>query len=256
MIGKEAGDLKLPQGILRFSPEISPPPVVLVAGGRAPEIPWLQDLVRLGVRAVWGVDRGARWCRRAGICPDRFVGDGDSLEEEDRRWLHDRRVPQHLHPVAKDFTDLQLALFEAADEYPGVPIVLTGTGGGRFDHAFSALFSALWAHRRGGRVVALGDSKELLIPLRGPTEVALAFAPPPDVVSSLALSSECSGVTLKGTEWPLEGVTLYLEEPYAVSNRLTMGVNDRTFEVIQGWLGVYAAWDIDLWAPSIDDRRG
>ncbi len=237
--------LALPQGFLRFSQDLMLPPLVLVAGGRAPDPSWLQKLRHGGVWAVWSVDRGARWCRLAGILPERFVGDGDSLEEEDRQWLQDHHVPVHIYPVAKNLTDLQLALFEAAEEHPKRTTVVTGTGGGRFDHAFSAVFSALWAHRRGGRVCVLGDETELCIPLRGPSEVTLCFDPLPDVVSTLALSQECSGVTLRGTEWPLEEVTLLLDEPYAISNRMKRDVLENTFAVANGWLGVYAAWDIE-----------
>jgi len=242
--------LVLPQGTLRFSQTFSYPPLILVAGGRSPGASWLRDLLRPGVRAVWSVDRGARWCRQAGILPQRFVGDGDSLGEEDRQWLQDHRVPCRIYPVAKNLTDLQLALFEAAEMFPHLPTVVTGTGGGRFDHAFSAVFSALWAHRRGGHVLAMGDELELLIPLRGPSEVLLSFAPLPDVVSTLAMTRECTGVTLQGTEWPLENVRLLLDEPYAISNRLTAKAQETSFSVKKGWLGVYAAWGIDKQTSS------
>lgn len=246
----------IPQGSLFFSQ--SPPlcPLVLVAGGRCPHPSWLHRLVAFGIQALWGVDRGARWCRNADLLPDRFVGDGDSLGEHDRVWLQENGVPESVFPVAKDYTDLQLALFEAIAFFPGVPIVVTGIGGGRFDHAFSALYSALWSHRRGGRVIVMGDDQELLMPLLGPAELTAVFRTPPEILSTLALSEECLGVSVQKTLWPLDQVTLRLDEPFAVSSRLVPESSSADFSVQKGWLGVYAAWGMETNAEEGVQKNG
>ena len=44
-------------------------------------------------------------------------------------------------PTKKDVTDTQLALQMIKAEYNEAVVIMTGAWGGRFDHAFSAVFS-------------------------------------------------------------------------------------------------------------------
>jgi thiamine pyrophosphokinase len=50
------------------------------------------------------------------------------------------------------------------------------------------------------------------------------------------------GVTADGVKWPLKDKTLFLDEPYAVSN-VPLG-KKVAFGVKSGWLGVYCTWEI------------
>ena len=73
------------------------------------------------------------------------------------------------YPSDKDFTDLQLALFRAGEEgYSSV--LVSGCWGGRFDHLWSVVHSAVWARERGTRVLAFADHDEVLFLLSGGEE--------------------------------------------------------------------------------------
>ena len=79
--------ITIPQGsaIIRPVAAQRPNTVVLVAGGRAPALDWLQEIAR--AYPVWAVDRGADVCRDAAVVPEIFIGDADSSEASSRQWL-------------------------------------------------------------------------------------------------------------------------------------------------------------------------
>ena len=227
-------ELGLPRihAFLRWHGEISSssPPPLLVLGGRAPEPDWLRK-VSLG-RETWALDRGADACRAAGVVPTRIMGDFDSVSEGSREWAERMGARADRYSPDKDDTDFQLALRLLSGD-----VVVTGCWGGRFDHAFSNIFSSLWAMERGVRVLWFADEREVLFPLWGPAKLELDFESPPSVLSLLSLTASCEGVSIENVKWPLDDVELAQGSPREISNvplgRL-VGV-----EVRSGVLGVY-----------------
>ena len=211
---------------------------LLVAGGRAPSVPWLQAAAE--GRRVVAIDRGIDACRAAGIIPARLIGDGDSASPEAWAWARRHGVPTLRFPKDKDETDTQLALRE--DDEAGGFVILTGTFGGRFDHAYSALYSLVGAGLSG----CLADDREILFLLRA--GCAARFEPDraPKVVSLLPLTDVCEGVDLSGVHWPLTGARLERLRPYAVSNRLDSPEGIFEVEIGAGLLGVYLCRDEDV----------
>ncbi len=206
-------------------------PPLLVLGGRAPEPAWLRQVA--AGRAVWALDRGADACRAAGVVPDRLLGDFDSVSDEARDWAVGLGAATDRYSPDKDDTDFQLALKLLAGD-----VLVTGCWGGRFDHAFSNVFSSLWAMERGVRVLCFADELEVLFPLKGPAELELDFPNRPSALSLLPLTAFCEGVSIENTKWPLEEAVLPQACPRAVSNvPVGRGV---TVSVRGGVLGVYA----------------
>lgn len=214
--------------------------LLLVAGGRFPEPNWLCRLA--GTCRVWSVDRGAVACFEAGIVPERYVGDADSCGMTVLEELRKRDVPLCMYPAEKEWTDLQLAFLEARQRFCGVVRVLvTGIWGGRFDHAWSAWFSVLWAERQGVDVAAFADEREICVFLKAPAEVKVRFLIPPRAISLLPLTSECSEVSISHVRWPLTDVRLESAVPYAISNRSLDGESCE-IKVGRGTLGVHVSW--------------
>jgi len=205
----------------------------MVLGGRAPDLDWLRK-VSAG-RETWALDRGADACRAAGVVPFRILGDFDSVSDGAREWAERMGVKADRYSPDKDDTDFQLALRLLFGD-----VVVTGCWGGRFDHAFSNVFSSLGAMEHGVRVLWFADEREVLFPLLGPAKLELNFEIPPSALSLLSLTTSCQGVSIENVKWPLDDAELAQGSPREVSNVPL----DRCVrvEVRSGVLGVYGEW--------------
>lgn len=227
-------ELKLPQVHVLMDlvgKPLSCPPPLLVLGGRAPDPEWLRRAA--ADRELWALDRGADICRIAELVPSRLLGDFDSISYEARRWAESRGVVLDRYSPDKDDTDFQLALKLLHGE-----ALVTGCWGGRFDHAFSNIFSSLGALELGVHILCFADERELLFPLKGPASLRLTFDRPPSVLSLLSLTSSCKGVFIENVKWPLSDDVLTQKSPWTISN-VPLG-RSVTVTVREGVLGVYA----------------
>jgi thiamine pyrophosphokinase len=195
---------------------------LLVLGGRAPDSQWLSDFAAGNALTVCAVDRGVAVCREAGLAPRFVVGDRDSASAEDWDWALESGSEEFLFPSDKNLTDFQLALEivtgKNSDSFvPPVTLVLTGCFGGRFDHLFSIVSTA------SERSLCMIDETEGLFFVRHGEHARAGFKERPTALSLLPLSEECSGVSIGGVRWPLDGVTLTRAYPWAVSNETLSG---------------------------------
>ncbi len=233
-------DIVLPQVRFSFAGPLPESRILLVAGGRPPERRWLARAAAGG--PLWCVDSGIDACRAGGVLPERIIGDGDSASSAGWNWGMSLGVPVEVHNPDKDLTDLQLALKRAGSIYGQATVILTGVWGGRFDHAFSNIFSLLGSEVSGGGRCCAADETEVMLILKGTDAVAVRPAEPPAVISLLPLSAECTGVAIEGVRWPLRETKLKQGWPYAVSNR-PVPAETVHIAVSGGWLGVYLCWD-------------
>ena len=228
--------LELPQvrvGLLGDPIPASSPPL-LVLGGRTPDPAWLRQAA--AGREVWALDRGADACRAAGVVPARLLGDLDSVSDQGRDWAEALGTATDRYSPDKDDTDFQLALKLLAGD-----VLVTGCWGGRFDHAFSNVFSSLWAMERGVRVLCFADEREVLFPLRGPARLGLTFGYPPLALSLISLTPSCAGVSIENVRWPLSDAILTQASPREVSN-VPLG-RSVAVSVGGGVLGIYFVFE-------------
>jgi thiamine pyrophosphokinase len=142
-----------------------------------------------------------------------LVGDMDSAQEDDWAWAIGEGAEEFRHSSAKDLTDFQLAL-DLMDERGGASaLILSGCFGGRLDH----LFSTLCTFVRGGSLCMIDDREGVYL-IRPGERVRAVFKRRPLAVSLLPLSCECRGVSISGVRWPLDGVVLKRDYPWAISN--------------------------------------
>lgn len=232
--------LILPQLRCTFDKELPDSQVLLVAGGRQPASKWLAQAATQF--PVWCIDSGIDICHVNHIIPERLIGDGDSATSQGWSWGKELGIPVETYPPEKNLTDLQLALQTVGLLHGEAMVVVTGVWGGRFDHAFSNIYSLKGSEAFGIRGCC-ADEKEVLILLKGKDSVAIDMVTCPEVVSLLPLSSECSGVCIDGVHWPLVDVQLHDTLPYAVSNRPSQLGTAITVNIKAGWLGIYLCWD-------------
>jgi len=211
--------------------------VMLVLGGRAPEINWLRD-VNLHCKEIWAADSGGGICKKAGLPPKWLIGDLDSICEEDKEWLISQGAGIIKYPAEKDLTDYQLCL-EIASQKGVKNIIVTGGWGGRFDHAYSNLYSALLGMELGVRVICIADENESLFYAYSGESVEIKFKKMPYAFSLIALEP-LSTVSVNGAKWNLSYSRITQKHPYAISNKPEN--NSIKIDVHEGAIGVYAVF--------------
>jgi thiamine pyrophosphokinase len=190
--------------------------------GGSPEVqsparltPTLDDL-------VIAADLGATHARAWGWPLHLLVGDLDSLGAEDAALVADCSVPVVTAPVAKDETDLELALAHALARGAS-EIIICAALGGRSDHMLANVL-LLARPELADLAVTLVDGRESIRLLRGggsaPAHLEMLGAKG-DLLSLLPLGCDAVGVTTDGLQYPLRDETLFLGQARGVSNVFT-----------------------------------
>ena len=161
-----------------------------------------------------GADGGTRHALALGLRPDAVVGDLDSLEPETVADLAAQGVQIERYPVAKDQTDLELAI-EAGLKVGASEILLLGALGGRLDQTLANLL--ILAQRNWPVPLRLAEGDQLAQVLRSGECLTLHTAPG-STVSAIPLSTVVTGITYTGLEYPLVDATLAIGSTRGVSN--------------------------------------
>lgn len=162
--------------------------------------------------AAWTVfcaDGGYANAVSAGLQPDFLIGDWDSGE---RPALD---VPCVTLPAEKDVTDLQAAMDQALSM--GITeLLLCGCTGGRLDHTASNLLLLEWLAERGGSGMIVDEDNEVRLLCPGVYQVA--DLPRYHYLSLIPLDRKVTGVTLRGTKYPLDRADLTRGDTLSISN--------------------------------------
>ena len=235
--------IELPQATFDFHRPLPKFCGLLFLGGRAPSDAWTRTLLAtLDAPSIYAVDRGVATCHRLGLAPDVLLGDADSATCEDWAWGEAHAKHIERHPVEKDFTDTQLALAhvrtERAKHAECATLLLLGAFGGRFDHAYSTIFSAAQVDAP----CVLADERETIVYLHPGDTLTLSCHAAPKALSLLPMTAIVRGVTTHGLHWPLTDATLTQSMPNAVSNVLEKDTKTCTISIRDGGLAVYLCW--------------
>lgn len=146
----------------------------------------------------------------AGIAPHLFIGDMDSLTSD---------LPEELEkitfPERKDYTDMHLAYLEGKRRGYREFEIYGGTGG-RGDHTFANISLLLAMSNEGciGRMIA---SEGVYTVIKNESLTVSGKAG--KYISVFAIGGKAEGVTIKGLDYEVDGVTLAPDFPLGVSNR-------------------------------------
>ncbi|HET58213.1 MAG TPA: thiamine diphosphokinase [Deltaproteobacteria bacterium] len=160
-------------------------------------------------------DGGARYAAAAGVVPAAVIGDMDSVDAELLSYYESRGSVVIRYPVSKNETDTELALRYALSLEPK-EIRLYAALGGRIDHTLAniSLLSSSMLRCVDTRII--DDRGELF----AVDDRAVVRGSTGQTVSLLPLTTEVSGITLEGFEYPLCEATMEPGRPYGISNRL------------------------------------
>lgn len=190
--------------------------VLIFANGEITDgVDWLRPYLA-NATAVIAADGGTRHLLALQTLPDVVIGDMDSLPEEARRWLTANHTQFITYPVAKDETDLELALLYAVAHY-GDDLLIFGTLGGRLDQMLANIL--LLTHPQlHGRRVQLVTAREKAWLVQGETHIQGQVG---DIVSLIPLGGDVQIGATTGLQWPLQNERLAFGLARGVSNVLT-----------------------------------
>ena len=183
------------------------PDVVVVASGPGPAV-----TVPRGATVV-AADGGVERAVALGLDVDVVIGDLDSASAEAlaAAELGGARIVRH--PVAKDATDLELALDEAA-ALGARRVLVIASSGGRLDHLLASLV-LLGSERYVGLELDALVGESLAHVVRGDRRLHGTAG---ELLTLLPLGGEAEAVTTEGLEYPLAGETLEPGSTRGVSN--------------------------------------
>jgi thiamine pyrophosphokinase len=188
---------------------------VVVVTGAAPLDPTAVAQLPADGLVVIAADGGLDHALGAGLVPSTLVGDLDSVSDEGRAWAEQHATIER-HDPAKDATDTELALARAASLAPDRLIMIAGAGD-RLDHTLTAIGALGAPSLTSIPVIECWWGDQHLSVLHGPGRLRLATVPGA-TVSLVATHGRCTGVSIGGTEWPLDDADLAPLSGHGVSN--------------------------------------
>ncbi len=170
---------------------------------------------------VIACDAGYIHAQRAEIVPDVLIGDFDSYKGE----LPGGPEIIRTKPE-KDDTDTMMAL-KLAIKRGYRRIMLVGALGGRVDHMLANISLVAFAATKGADLQIVDGHHQIFAVRNGKRRVPKSSW---RNLSVFAFDTECTGVTLRGVKYPLEGATLTNTFALGVSNEFTEDVAEISVE--------------------------
>lgn len=180
---------------------------LIITGGERSPIPQI-DACDL----VIACDHGYEYAKSAGIRPDLFIGDFDSISEKE---VSDEKIPVLRYPVEKDDSDTMLAVKYALREgYDH--LILTCALGGRLDHLLANLQTLGFVASHGALAELCGENEyirtftggELKLPKREGYSLSL-----------FSLSDRCENLCVDGAAYTASHIELTNTFPLGLSNQ-------------------------------------
>lgn len=189
---------------------------LVLAGGRAPNRVWLQNIYSKLQPKLYCADGGIKSAEAIGLVPELLLGDADSADFSSYQRAEAHGTVIKRYPVAKDNTDLGLVLANVPDI---ASLLLSGVFGGRLDHLYANIFTIL-AKKKAFQPCIMADEQELLLLLQENESVSVKMIRSPKAISLLCLEDEAT-VSLEGVRWPLVKADISRTNAgYTVSNEL------------------------------------
>jgi thiamine pyrophosphokinase len=168
-----------------------------------------------GLDLVIAADGGARHAAALERRIDLWIGDGDSIDEDELAALAREGVPILRSPVDKDESDTELALLAALDAGAHRVTILGALGGERVDHGLANVW--LLGHPRlldcDVRLVDATARIRLVGPGRADLGGRIG-----DLVSLLPFGGDAGGLTTNGLRYPLRDESLTSGPSRGLSN--------------------------------------
>lgn len=193
--------------------------ILIVTGGTIDQGFIDSYLQKYSFDEVIGVDKGLEYLYHNNIRPTDIVGDFDSLQSNILACYEKQtEVKRHVYDPVKDATDTEIAVRLALTKKPQEITIIGGTGS-RLDHTIGNI-QILSIALQEDIICRLVDGHNRIRLLNRTTMIKKeqVFG---RYVSLLPLTTEVSGLTLRGFKYPLNKHLLTSTDSLGISNELT-----------------------------------
>jgi thiamine pyrophosphokinase len=158
-------------------------------------------------------DGGARYARVLSVKPDVLLGDFDSLDEDTLNYFKTIGTKIFRYPVAKNYTDTQLAI-DKAIEMGSNEMVLLGVIGSRLDHTLANISMLYYLYERGVKAEIVNENNRIILlkgenVLKGKKGGTISFIP---------FLGDVEKITLRGFYYNLDEAELPKDISLGISN--------------------------------------
>jgi thiamine pyrophosphokinase len=163
------------------------------------------------------VDGGIRYLKNRNLGPHLWIGDGDSMTEEDAEWAVRNATRIHVYPYQKDYLDSELAVRTVSTLCEEIGFM--GVWGSRIDQSFALTSLLVLSANLGLKAEAFiseGNQGTIVGVCRGPG--IYHYTALPKETWSFQPLTECGNVVLEGLQYPLSGETIHREQTRLMSN--------------------------------------
>lgn len=166
---------------------------------------------------IIAADAGYLNVQRAGLTPDIIIGDFDSSEKP----VTD--TPIKIFPVLKDDTDTMLAIRYGFENGYKRFEIYGGLGGERTDHTVANIQSLAFIADHGGQGFLVGETETFTLIKNSSVTIRSEKG---RTLSVFAYGGTANGVSLKGSVYEAEDLTLSPFFPLGVSNKFDSDTAD------------------------------
>lgn len=154
---------------------------------------------------IIGADRGIEFCHEKSIKPSIIMGDFDSIDPNILKYFEEQNIEVQRFNPEKDDTDTQMAIKHAI-KIKSSEIAIIGATGSRIDHLLGNIQSMALALKE-NILCSIVDENNVIILTEKDKKIKRSeqFG---KYVSLIPLTSEVTGITLKGFKYPLNNYTM------------------------------------------------
>lgn len=219
--------------------------IAIITGGSIHDDFVLCTLKKSHYDYVIALDHGVDFCRRVKLKPDYILGDFDSITEEGLEYMAAMKaegVEILTFPAEKDETDTELGILKAKELFITQPsakeLDIFGATGTRVDHMLANIHLLYSCAKDGVQAWMLDSHNKIYLCHNG----AVIHNPENKEanLSLLPFKGDVEHLTIQGTKYDVEDVTLKYGESLGISNVMKEKEIHLSFE---GWILVVEATD-------------
>lgn len=201
---------------------------LIIAGGSIDDTFVLHYMEHKQFDEIIAVDGALETAKRLSLEPTQIIGDFDTVSQDTlmqfqresrAKWV--RLVPE------KDATDMEMAL-DKAIEAGCLKIAILGALGGRMDHELANVHLLYKAKLQGVSCEILDKQNRISVLMENTALIKKELFG--TYISFIPLTTQVTGLTLKGFKYPLNGYCLTIGSSLGVSNELVMEEGRVEFE--------------------------
>ena len=176
---------------------------------------------------VFAVDKGLEYAEQLGIVPDYLIGDFDTVDSQ-LLARYEMQIAKceidtvlERHPVKKDASDTELALYVAM-MLGAKKITMLGGTGSRLDHVLANIGLLLQVEKQGIETCIVDENNRIrLLSDQGLQEFEMnRNEQHGKYISLIPITEQVEGVTLKGVMYPLNRASIYMGSSLTISNQI------------------------------------